>query len=698
MRRATANRFILQKQSRGFRSGPNNPTDLAIEFRRFWGEVFLQVYDDHFPDIGRVGYNLLSPRATRIFQAEKRILLALSDRESHQGRLVETIETNHAEVHGTISALGMEFSQSVFDNAAALSSKTPIESKLRDDFLIVAIFICQNTVNLGPNFRLSKGQLSNEGLALGRSLHALMDPGNRDEVKALVLEFTVQSLVALSVCKDKDALKALDDYMNSFLSEAKAFVARAKNDELERVRLALFKYICYAITVHNSDLSLSLHSKIPSRDLLLVASEVVLSPYLLTESAHPNRLAEIARKVQSKTVAWAIMENPQWIDPRENFALLGTLITELNVASPSAFAIVNGRPANTAIKVLGKLNDKPQHAGVWTKARVAKVPIDPMDFSTYLLDVADQIDQGEKFADSLHALLPKISPDVAARIVRCATNIYVSNLWAELIRMFESNSSDAFVVLDAIEKGDFDGAKHFLSGRKQDLTEQKEKEFEGKIRARYIGSTDPEIAILCTIYHRMEELKIDPKHFGSLRAKGLKKMVKFAEYSAQLNNAAFRAVLTSSRNPFLRAVENNDCELLISNLNTVGEVCQESELTGTFSLLIHNHLESEKLLRNSTFDRIVIIAGAEVGRTISQRLSEQTSVAVRLVSDERPTIHHLKALLRKGDAVIIDTSHISHSASGAALTLCRKHGIFYVTASTSNTERLLRRLGSRQAA
>jgi hypothetical protein len=87
--------------------------------------------------------------------------------------------------------------------------------------------------------------------------------------------------------------------------------------------------------------------------------------------------------------------------------------------------------------------------------------------------------------------------------------------------------------------------------------------------------------------------------------------------------------------------------------------------------------------------RIILFSDETYGRQIERKLNELVEGEVVLIDEETPSVKYLKSIVRDGDIVVIDASHIGHSKSGAAVIACRKNNIPYKIGKQTNAQRII---------
>lgn len=87
--------------------------------------------------------------------------------------------------------------------------------------------------------------------------------------------------------------------------------------------------------------------------------------------------------------------------------------------------------------------------------------------------------------------------------------------------------------------------------------------------------------------------------------------------------------------------------------------------------------------------RIILVSDGRYGREIGETLRAKIDGEVVLIDDDAPSIKYIKSIVREGDIVVIDASHIGHAKSGAAVVACRKNKVPYKIGKTTNAQRIL---------
>lgn len=87
--------------------------------------------------------------------------------------------------------------------------------------------------------------------------------------------------------------------------------------------------------------------------------------------------------------------------------------------------------------------------------------------------------------------------------------------------------------------------------------------------------------------------------------------------------------------------------------------------------------------------RIILVSDETYGKQIKNRLNELVEGEVVLIEEENPSVKYLKSIVRDGDIVVIDASHIGHSKSGAAVIACRRNNIPYRIGKQTNAQRII---------
>ncbi|MBI5223349.1 hypothetical protein HY990_02920 [Candidatus Micrarchaeota archaeon] len=89
------------------------------------------------------------------------------------------------------------------------------------------------------------------------------------------------------------------------------------------------------------------------------------------------------------------------------------------------------------------------------------------------------------------------------------------------------------------------------------------------------------------------------------------------------------------------------------------------------------------------FKRIVIFSDSIHGPNIAHKLEAISKTKVVLVGNDRITKKYAAGLVREGDVIVIDASHIGHSKNGIALAAARSKEIPFVIGRRTNAERML---------
>lgn len=286
--------------------------------------------------------------------------------------------------------------------------------------------------------------------------------------------------------------------------------------------------------------------------------------------------------------------------------------------------------------------------------------------------------------------MPYILPTLAIRLVHSARSIYISDLWEELAILLVDKATvkTAEDALYLIERGEFNAARSLIEKGKEVVNENRLKSELQKMQDEYPDAKQEELQLLLRVFRRFEEDKIN--NLGNMR-KDTESLVKIAKASEKLEKEAFAAVFKSARNRkmFAVALEKPEVEDLIFRLNNLGKN-EHAEEAVAFEL--QQHLETFEALARQKTRRIVLIAGENVLRTIERKLVEQTGIELKVMEESGSKLQRLRSIIGKGDVVVIETSHIGHSASGNAAAVCKTKGVPYLLCNSTNAERILQRL------
>ena len=689
------------QQKGGFRKS-EDPTELANRFQQVVTSLVTDIYAKEFEltSADAVAMGVFQNSLQGQIQNFGELLGCFANRERHEGRVLEQMKEGYGKIKNEFERL--------LTNPAIVKSLAKLP-ELRDKAQKARELAAQietemdelTTFNLSNSLRVaisrSRSFLLHQGLTIGDTLRTLLSPEKQDALKAYMLYSVFGTVEDIAAYSDRQVVADLNHFMEKFFQHGDAFVreARERREILPWNQLGCFKAMCYAMAAKNAQLTLSFRSKPTTLDANILAIEVLTCPYsLILEDETVDRLAAIAKAVPSEKIARIIVQNPQWVEPGENFKGLETLIDELKTSSQSLslFRLIEGRPLDIAIRMVQKMKQNTDYLGAYEKNMTAKrMQISSGEFAEYMLEVGDEKVGTETFHSILNQVLPHISNEVAIRIVRASTGMYLSGLWEEVALLYMGDDKEkqiANAALEAIEAEEFENARTVITSGRTALEEEKHAESIERVRAEFKDATPPQVALFCATFDRLEAQEIPRRSFAALRKRGLDTMVAVAKESERLNDHAFKAIFASqdNRNLFARALQTHH-DGLAERLNTA-----KDENTITFEL--ERHLDEAKSLERGKFKRIVLVAGEQVAETIAEKLRDATSLEVKVVSQDNPRRGYISSILHPGDAVIIDTSHLGHNASGLTIALCRSRGIEYFEGSNTNVDRLISRLNA----
>lgn len=716
-------RAKAKKGPHGFRV-QSNPVQQARDFSEAFareGQVALQeAFGFSEEDSRRVLAQLIPLQTLTVTYSE--LLEALADGSKHTGTLVDSIRERserlprlYAQIlSDPITARVLGHMPEIWARNQTRMDAACQVLEAHAGRIMPAVSIMRKTTRPG-----SWGVA--DGVALAPLFSALFEPGLKSHLqdhgnaspsslKSLRLQDAALFIIfgiyeCLDVCRDRSFLPDLERFTRRLSFHLDSFRQRARQErsDLAWEQLRCFKWMVYALAAKDAERAISIAR--PSISTFnQLAMVITACPYLLLQDdATLDELAAIARSVPSLRMGQALRENPQWIDSRNTFAELKKLLARLE-QSPSSYAfsqIVSGQSLATALALLEKLTEKPTLLSFYeTHLQTAKKPPSAPEFAEYILEVAAQPVGEKTFHEILEEVLPHLPHDIPARIVRSAALLYVSGIWKELAGFLttESEKPVALAALSAIEKGQFERAQEIIARRITALEEEADIALTLRLQRAYPHATSLQQDLFKRIYQRLEEMGMEEKRFAALRKHGLETMEAVARETETLLPAVFRTVFVSDgvRILFVKAAGFPGFAGFSERLNAIAKTTGPEELEAALLAELESYREETDAIGSRVWGRIVLIAGEQVADTLSGRLRIRTSLEVKAVGDQ-VGIRDL-SFLTSDDIVVVATSHLAHSASGAAVSMCRKRGATLIRGSQTNAEFIARRVQQAVAA
>ncbi|MBI5227500.1 hypothetical protein HY988_02825 [Candidatus Micrarchaeota archaeon] len=550
----------------------------------------------------------------------------------------------------------------------------------------------------------------------------LLRPENRDGLRAHEFDSITKWLNIVGAYREEAVVADFDRFIAKFSECAEHFSALARKERggLPAAQLNCFKSMCYVMIAKNVGHRFSLYERDRTADTTRLAVWAFECPYMLIlGDATVEKLFEIAKSVKSERVAKEITENPQWINPKDNFAALVSLLDELKTSSRSfaLFEVIRTRSSRTAAKLVRKLKARPQFEELASlvdrpeKGIARNTNFKSTRLASYILDIADEVvgTNGKTFQDILEAFLAGRRPDerqnVAGNVIRYSEDIYLSGVWEELATLGNGTGEDRKISNEAvrrIKKGELEEAREVIREHKVAIEEEQTADLVERLRKRFDDASPMQIDHFRTICARLESLGIESRAFLTLRKRGLEIMDGVAVEASALDDPIIRAIFTSyeNRNLFAKAVEFNG-EHIADRLNEIARDYLPEDLERSVGFELQTHLDEVTEFKGRTFNRIVLIAGEETGSTLEERLGNETELEVKRIEGKEVSASYLRSIIREGDIVIIEGSHLGHAAAGNASAICRSNGILFLQGTQTNAAILaekIRKAGERAKA
>ncbi len=528
-----------------------------------------------------------------------------------------------------------------------------------------------------------------------------------------------KSLALISTYAEDSIRLDLDRFMSSFLresaeltSEARTRMKTTKKDMLGWTRVDAFRMMCFAVMANRANHAHLLMERLEAFDTYTIGYKAMVCPYIIIlEDYQLARLKRMAQTISSDAVATMVVKHSRWFGPDDpDLDLLDQVMVRLGETERKYGAsvlpwIYYHTPGQT-LAMMDAFDSNPDHVKLIGTLGRSYVEINADQYAEYVLEVSVQpIDENETFGSLLMGIHESTTPDLVKKIVRSSSDLYASGLALDICCFAigdEEEKELAHAIINAIDKGEYEYATNLTQTRKQKREEEKKALMIESLRKEFgeIGESTAEEAIY-SAWTRLGMLKFEGKcYFGSLRQRGLGMFVRVAQATDGLSDETLRVVFGSATNSRLFATLLERCGESGFVMDSTAldaalqDAHQDQRVRETIiEMELQRQLDAVGIIKTSRlpFQRLVLVCGERIANTLAPNLAEASGLKVISV-DDTLNRKYIGSIVRPGDAVVVETSHIGHSASGTAIAVCKARGIPYVEGSQTNVGLIIERL------